>query len=130
MVHLVRRFYEEMWNRFDRDLVRELLTEHVQFRGSLGREAVGHEGFREYMEYVRAAFPDFTNEIEQTLVEGDRLFARLTYRGTHRGELFGIPPTGRKVEYAGAALFRFRSGRIAQVWVLGDIHGLMRQLGQ
>jgi steroid delta-isomerase-like uncharacterized protein len=128
MVRLVQRFYDEMWNRFDRGLVRELLTADVHFRGSLGREVVGHEEFCEYMEYVRAAFPDFTNVIEETVTEGDRLFARLTYRGTHRGEVFGIAPTGRRVQYAGAALFRFRAGRIAEVWVLGDVHGLLSQL--
>jgi predicted ester cyclase len=60
--------------------------------------------------------------------EGDRSFARLTYRGTHRGELFGLPGSARQVEYAGAALFRLRSGRIAAVWVLGDVFGLLQQL--
>jgi predicted ester cyclase len=60
--------------------------------------------------------------------EGERSCARLTYRGTHRGELLGIPATGRQVEYAGAARFRFRDGRIAAVWVLGDLFGLLQQL--
>jgi steroid delta-isomerase-like uncharacterized protein len=127
-VLLVERFYHELWDRFDKALIPELLTEDVRFRGSLGRHTVGHGPFAEYMDFVRHAFPDFTNRIEEIVSEGERSFARLTYRGTHRGELFGIPPTGRRVEYAGAALFHFRGGRIAEVWVLGDVYGLLQQL--
>jgi steroid delta-isomerase-like uncharacterized protein len=127
-VAVVERFYYAMWNRFDKSLLPELLTEDVRFRGSLGRHTVGHEQFGEYMDFVRQAFPDFTNHVEDIVSEGDRSFARLTYRGTHRGEIFGVAPTDRRVEYAGAALFRFRGGRIAEVWVLGDLHGLLQQL--
>jgi predicted ester cyclase len=60
--------------------------------------------------------------------EGDKAFARLTYRGTHGGELFGIAPTGRRIQYAGAAVFTFRGARIAEVWVLGDLFWLISQL--
>jgi steroid delta-isomerase-like uncharacterized protein len=125
---LLDRFYHEMWDRFDKRLFPELLTEDFRFRGSLGQETSGYDEFGAYVDLVRGAFPDFTNHVEDVVSEGDRAFARLTYRGTHRGELFGIAPTGRRVEYAGAALFRFRDGRIAEAWVLGDVHGLLRQL--
>jgi steroid delta-isomerase-like uncharacterized protein len=125
---LIRRFYEELWNRFDKRNISELLAEDVRFRGSLGQEKAGHSGFAEYMDMIQAAFPDFTNEVVEVISEGDRAFARLTYRGTHRGEVLGIPPTNRRVEYAGAAVFRFRQGKIAEVWVLGDVHGLLQQL--
>jgi steroid delta-isomerase-like uncharacterized protein len=127
-VTVVERFYREMWNRFDAGLIPELLTDDVRFRGSLGQSTVGREQFAAYMEFVRQAFPDFTNHVEEVVSEGERSFARLTYRGTHRGEVFGVAATGRRVEYAGAALFRFRGGRIADVWVLGDVYGLLRQL--
>jgi predicted ester cyclase len=51
--------------------------------------------FAEYVDFVQRAFPEFTNEIEEVISEGDKAFARLTFRGTHRGEVFGIAPTGR-----------------------------------
>jgi len=127
-VAIIERFYNEMWNRFDVSLLPELLTEDARFRGSLGQHKVGHAQLAEYVEFVRRAFPDFTNQIDEIVSEGERSFARLTYRGTHAGELFGIAPTNRRIEYVGAALFRFRGRRIAEVWVLGDLHGLMQQL--
>jgi steroid delta-isomerase-like uncharacterized protein len=125
---LVRRYYEEMWNRWDLALADDLIGEGLTFRGSLGVVVQGRDGFRDYMRAVRRAFPDFHNHIEELVAEGDRVVARLTYTGTHHGELFGIGPTGRRVTYAGVAIFRIEASRITEGWVLGDVHGLMRQL--
>jgi len=125
---LIERFYHELWNPFDRAFIPVLLTEDVRFRGSLGQEKNGHAEFAEYVDFVQRAFPDFTNEIEEVISEGEKAFARLMYRGTHRGELFGLAPTERRIQYAGAAVFKFRGDKIAEVWVLGDIFGLMSQL--
>jgi hypothetical protein len=80
------------------------------------------------MDRIQAAFPDFRDHLEEIISEDDRTFTRLTYRGTHHGTVFGIPPTGRRVEYAGTAVSRFRGEKIAEVWVLGDVPGLLQQL--
>jgi steroid delta-isomerase-like uncharacterized protein len=126
---LVQRYYDELWNRWDLGLVDRLLADDLTFRGSLGVQVQGRAGFRRYVELVRRAFPDFHNTVEDLLVDGDRVAARLTYRGTHRGALFGMAASGRVVSYGGLALFRIRDGRIADGWVLGDTLGLLRQLG-
>jgi steroid delta-isomerase-like uncharacterized protein len=125
---IIRRFYEELWNRFDKGKMVELLTEDFRFRGSLGQETRGRDGFAGYLDMVARGFPDFTNQVEEIISEGDRAFARLRYRGTHRGEILGVAATGRQVEYAGAAVFAFRKDHIAGLWVLGDLHGLLAQL--
>jgi steroid delta-isomerase-like uncharacterized protein len=125
---IVTRYYRDLWNRFDKALIPELLEESIRFRGSLGDQTVGHASFAAYMDRVRTAFPDFKNSIETIVSEGDQSFARLSYEGTHLGSLLGIPATGRRVRYAGASLFRFHAGRIAELWVLGDLHGLLEQI--
>jgi steroid delta-isomerase-like uncharacterized protein len=125
---LIERFYHEMLNRFDKAIISDILSEDLQFRGSLGQSVRGHAEFGEYVDFIQRAFPDFSNEVEEIISEGDKAFAKLTYRGTHRGEVFGIAPTGRLIQYAGAAVFKFRGDRIDEVWVLGDIHGLISQL--
>lgn len=126
--NLVCRYYEVLWNRRDLALADELIAESVVFRGSLGISVQGREGFKEYMRTVRRAFPDFHNRIEELIAENDRVAARLTYTGTHQGEVLGFAPTGRRVSYSGVALFGVVDNRIAQGWVLGDVHGLVRQL--
>jgi steroid delta-isomerase-like uncharacterized protein len=126
---LIRRYYEEMWNPWNFDAADDLLAENISFRGSLGVETKGREAFREYMRKVRHAFPDFHNRIDESIEDGDSIAARLTYRGTHRGEIFGVAPTGRSISYSGAAFFRIADGKVAEGWVLGDLLGLLRQMG-
>ncbi len=127
---LVRRFYDDLWNRFDTALIPVLLTEDVTVRGALGRHAAGHAAFADYLELVHGAFPDFEQTIEEMDVDavGGSAFVRLRCRGTHRGALFGLPATGRLIIYEGAARFETRDGRIADIWILGDLHSLVRQL--
>jgi len=126
---LVRRYYDDLWNRWDLALADEIVAEDISFRGSLGVTLRGREGFKRYVETVRSAFPDFENRIEELIAEGDQVVARLTYRGTHRGELFGSAPTGKRVEYIGVGIFRLREGQIVEAWILGDTLALMRQVG-
>ncbi len=126
---IIRRYYEDLWNRWDPAVADELISGEIAFRGSLGVTVRGLEGFKGYVRQVRAAFPDFHNAIEDLIAEGDKVVARLTYRGTHRGELFGIAPTGRQVVYTGIAIFRIAGSKIADGWVLGDTWDLRQQLG-
>jgi steroid delta-isomerase-like uncharacterized protein len=126
---LIRRFYDDMWNRWDEDVARAILAPDVTFRGSIGLERRGHDGFIEYMRIIRRAFPDFHNRIEELIVGADKAVARMTYTGTHRGTLLGHPPSERHVRYAGIAIFGFRDDRIASVWVQGDMLSLLRQIG-
>jgi steroid delta-isomerase-like uncharacterized protein len=125
---LVRRYYEELWNRWDFALADDLIAEGIAFRGSLGMNVAGRDGFKEYMRTVQRAFPDFHNQIEELIAEGEKVVARLTYRGTHTGELFGISATGSRVTYSGIAIFRISERCIVEGWVLGDTRGLMQQL--
>jgi len=77
----------------------------------------------------RAAFPDLSFTVEHLVAQGDMVFARLTARGTHRGELLGIPPTGREVTVAVMELYRVTGDKIAEQWVVMDTLGMLQQLG-
>ena len=127
---LVRRFYGEVWNGWDEAAARTILTPNFEFRGSLARSTHGIEAFLQYVGLVREAFPDFHNEILELVADEAEpsLAARLVYRGTHRGPLLGRPASGHRIEYAGAAFLRCAGGRLASVWVLGDLQGLLEQI--
>ena len=127
---LVARFYDRLWNSWDDAAVDAVLAEQFRFRGSLGQETVGRDGWRSYRDAIRARLPDFHNEIVELVVDGDRAAARLLYSGTHTGDLLGYPPTGRRFSYAGAAFFLACDGQLAEAWVLGDLADLTRQLAQ
>ncbi len=125
---LIDRFYNDMWNRFDTTVFAEILHPDIHFRGSLGQAKVGYDELGSYFDYIRSFAPDFHNEVVSTITEDNQTFARLSYTGTHTGEVFGLAPTGSRFEYAGAAVFTFSEGLIHDVWVLGDIYGLLQQL--
>jgi len=127
-LRLIERFYNDMWNRFDKSVFGEILHPDIHFRGSLGQTKVGFDEFGDYLDYIQAFSPDFHNEVVSTITEGNQTFARLSYTGTQRGEVFGIAPTGKRFKYAGAAVFMFSNDLIRDVWVLGDIYGLTEQL--
>ena len=127
-LRLVKRFYHDMWNKFDKSGFPEILHKDISFRGSLGQVKQGYNELGDYVDFIQAAFPDFHNEVVEPITERHKTFARLSYSGTHKGELFGIPPTGKKIQYCGAAVFTIRDDRIHDVWVLGDIYGLLEQL--
>jgi steroid delta-isomerase-like uncharacterized protein len=127
--NLIRRFFDEMWNPWNFAKADELLAPDITFQGTLGPELKGRDAFRAYMRKVQAAFPDFHNTILEMTAENDRVVARTFYRGTHRGEIFGIAPTGKAISYAGAAFFRIADGKVIEGWVLGDLLSVLRQLG-
>src|SRR5216110_2357363 len=127
---IIRRYYDELWNKWNLALANELIASDVSFRGSLAVEVQGLEGFKSYVNTVRAAFPDFHNTIEDLIAEENKVVARLTYNATHRGEIFGVAPTGKKIEYSGVAISHIIDNKIVSGWVLGDTQSLMRRIGK
>jgi steroid delta-isomerase-like uncharacterized protein len=125
---LIQHYYEKLWNQWEISLVDEIISEAIEFRGSIGLSVRGRDGFTGYVETIRTAFPDFHNRIDDLIAEENKVVALLTYTGTHQGMLFDIAPTGKRVEYAGTAVFRIEGGQIASGWVLGDRLGLLQQL--
>ena len=126
---LVRRFYDEVWNRQDEAVAREILHRDFRFRGSLGPELRGPDGFISYLRATHKALGAYTCIIEDLVATSDRAAARMTFTGIHRAPFFGVAATGREITWAGAAFFTIDGEQIAALWVLGDIDGLKRQLG-
>ena len=102
----------------------ELLAEGFTFRGSLGIEAHGRNAFEHYVRSVRGALSGYNCEVIECVAERNQAFAKMRFSGIHTGPFRGYQPTGKAVEWLGAALFRFEHGQIAELWVLGDLFGL------
>lgn len=126
---LIRRFYHEVWNTADEAVARQILHRDFVFRGSLGPRHDGPEGFIQYLRAVRAALPDFICNIQEIVAEDKKAVARMEFVGTHGGAFYGIAPTGRKLVWSGAAFFNTDGKQITELWVLGDIDSVKRQLG-
>ena len=126
--NLIERFYDELWNQWNDPVVEDTLSPGFAFRGSLGQETSGRDGWRRYRDLVRAGSADFHNEIVEMVCDRQRAAARLRYTGTHTGVLLGLPATQRRFGYAGAAFFTADGQWLTSAWVLGDLDSLRRQL--
>ena len=127
---LIRRFYEEVWNRGNLDYLDQVIPPDHIFRipgfmpGPFGRKE-----FRQLVATYRTAFPDVHFTIDDQIAEGDRVVHRWTAQGTHLCELTGIPPTGKRMTVTGIGIGRFEGGRLVEGWDEWDAVGLLRQIG-
>jgi predicted ester cyclase len=112
----------------DKSLIPKIFHEGFTFRGSLGPTLVGHEQFAGYVDDVTAAFGQYTTDILALIEEGNRVSGKMRFHGFHRKEIFGVAPTGRHVWWTGMPIFTFDGAKVRDLYVLGDIHGLIARL--
>lgn len=126
---ILRRYWEEVFNGRNLDLIDELIAKNWVYHGPAGQEVHGPEGLKQYLTIYFSAFPDIHAKVEDVFAEGDRVASRSTCRGTHKGELMGIAPTGKQVTLTVIAISRLMNGNIVEDWGLVDLFGMMQQLG-
>ena len=125
---IVRRLREEVEEQGDLDAIDDIFAEDVVVHTPMG-EFRGLEAVKDLYESDREGFTESTETIHAVVAEGDTVAIRLTERGTHEGEFFGIEPTGSAFEIQTMAFFRIEDGKIAEWWMQPDTLGLVRQLG-
>jgi steroid delta-isomerase-like uncharacterized protein len=126
----IRRLFEEVWNKGQLPVADELFaptyTHHDSSTPDVGR---GPESEKKRVTLYRNAFPDIRLTIEDMLAEGETVVARWSCRGTHKGELNGIAPTGKQFNITGISIARFTNGKMFEGYINWDALGLMQQLG-
>ncbi len=126
----VRRAFEELINRQNVAAADQFVAPDYVGHFSGAPEPVrGVEAFKQFIAMYSTAFPDSQVSFESVIAEGDRVVARLTYRGTHKGPLMNIPPTGKPIEVMATNIFRIVNGKAVEQWAITDDLGLMQQLG-
>jgi len=127
---IVRRQEEELFTQGNLDAADEIFApNYVGHDPSNPEDIRGLEAAKQAASDYRKAFPDLQVIIEELIAEGDKVAARVRFRGTHQGELEGIAPTDRRVESTGIVISRIEGGKIAEDWANLDDLGLMSQLG-
>jgi steroid delta-isomerase-like uncharacterized protein len=126
-----RRFFEEVFTKGKMDAITEIFAaNHVNHGpGTLQDLPDGPEGVRQVVSFYRKAFPDTQFTIDEQVAEGDRVVTRWTVHGTQKGEMPGIPVTGRPATVTGVTVDRFVNGKIVESWGIFDQMGMLQQLG-
>jgi steroid delta-isomerase-like uncharacterized protein len=126
---LVRSFHRHAWEEGRSDGLEKFLAKDITVHMGGGDKRVGYDEVGDMIESNHRAFPDLEPAIKDEIVTEDRVVYRFWFRGTHRGELNGIPPTGREIEAEGLTIFGIEDGRIAEVWTQMDLVHMMQQMG-
>jgi steroid delta-isomerase-like uncharacterized protein len=126
---VVRRFFEDAWNKKNLSAVDELFAADFVSRSPLPGVAPDREGLKQWIAGAASAFPDIQFTIDDQVAEGHTVTTRWTSRGTHEGEFMGIPATGKAVTVTGISINRVIDGKIQDTWVEWSALGLMQQLG-
>lgn len=128
---LVLRWHEEGINGQNVDLALQLCATDFQFHFAFITPdyPAGAAALRHWALATFEFFPDFRVTLEDMICEGDRVAFRVGITATHGGEIFGAPPTGKRLAWDGMGIFRIENGRFAEFWWMPDLYTLMDQLG-
>ena len=124
----LERFYGALATK-NVDLVDQALTEHWEDIPLAPGQAPGPAGIKSIFAMLIAAFPDLTLEIVEALAEDDRAAVRVVCRATHRGDLFGVPASGKAIQFNLHEFHQFEGERIRRTWHMEDLFGLFAQIG-
>jgi steroid delta-isomerase-like uncharacterized protein len=124
----IRRIVEEVFNKGDLSVAPELIAPDYVFQSPLG-EFKGPEGFKQFIIMTRNAIPDIHMTIDDMVAEGDKVAARVSWRGTFKGKFGDIEPTGKQISMTAACFYRMEGGKEVEVCEYADMLSLFRQLG-
>ena len=127
----VRRFLEEAFSQGKTELVEEVLrSDFVCYDPNSETGEISGADLKGEIEYFHSAVPDLSWRVEDQVAEGDKVVSRYTVSGTHQGEFFGVPGTGKRIEMTGIQIDRFdESGKLVEEWPEYDLLGVMKQIG-
>lgn len=125
---LIRRFVEETFNKGNADAVEQFVApDYIELDPSPGQQQ-GLEGLKQVIAMTCSAFPDLHWTLEEQIAEGDKVVSRFTWRGTHRGDFFGVPATGKQITVSGMVIDRIVEGKLVESRMLMNTFSMLTQL--
>ena len=126
----VRRWFEEVWNKGREEAIDEMFAADGLAHGLEGDEPIrGAAAFKPFFRKFREAFPEIKVTVEDAIAEGDKVAARCSVRGRHRGDTLGFAATQQPVEFTGMTIVRISQGKIVEAWNNFDFMKMFQQLG-
>ena len=128
----LRRIYEECFNQGNLATADALVapdSRDISPGIPPGIPTTGPDGLKGIVSLLRSAFPDLRVTIDEMIAEGDTIVAQTTCTGTHRGNLQGIQPTGKQVNWSSIDIVHVRGGQFVSHFGLQDAVGLLQQVG-
>lgn len=129
-IDAVMKRFVEFINTADEQLAQQVIAPDAEFDAPTHGEPLrGPAGYLALLALLRSGFPDIHWTLEETITEGNKVAARFTMQGTHRGDFFGTPPTGNKISVRALNFYQFADGKIVREQGQPDLLGLLQQIG-
>jgi steroid delta-isomerase-like uncharacterized protein len=130
-VHLMKRWFKEVWNEGKVDSIHELLAPDAVGVGELddGTPLRGVNEFVPFVARLRGAFPDMNIEVKDAFGAGDKVVVRWSATMTHKGDHLGMPATGKAVHFTGITIDRIANKQVIEGWDNWDQLGMLKQIG-
>ena len=125
---LYRRIYDTILNKQDLSIIDEVVSPDYVYHDP-HNPLNGPEELKKGMSAYFTAGPDLEFTVEEMIAMGDLVAKRWKGVFTHKGELMGVPPTGKKVTFTGMSFGRFADGKLVEEWEAADYLSLMQQIG-
>jgi len=127
---IIRRLYEEVWNKRKLEVISEIVSPSHALQGpNISGSSVGPEAYKRQFLLFLAGYSDLHFTIDDIIAEKDKVVACWTFSGTHRGDFMGIPATNKKVSMDGMTIHHLAGGKIMDSYGNWDALGMMQQLG-
>ncbi len=128
-IAIVRKFFEVGPSQGDLAAADALLHPEFSLHTPLPTPGPGIEAMNNVITTCRAAFHGLHVTVDDIMADGDKVTARFTARGVHKGEFMGLPHTGKAITMTGIEIFRIKEKKIAELWGEANLMGLLQQLG-
>ena len=126
---IIQTYFNEVWNNGNVDVLDELLsTDYVNHTPSTPNPPKGAKGLKLIVLAIRKGIPDLHYEIKEIIATKDRVVARVVMTGMQSDTLFGIPPTGKRIEVNQINIEKIENGKIVEHWRVTDELEMMKQL--
>jgi steroid delta-isomerase-like uncharacterized protein len=127
---IAERWTQEIWNKDNFGAIDQIVAADIVIHMGSDPDLRGREGLSGFAKALRAAFPDGRWTNDKQIAEGDEVVQCWTFKGTHRGEFFGIQATGKPVTFTGATRLRISNGKVAEHSAHWDVFGFLKQVGR
>jgi steroid delta-isomerase-like uncharacterized protein len=126
---LATRFYAEIMSKGDLDVIDDLIADDFVEHEEVPGGASGKDGVRQFVQMIRAAFPDLQVDVAAMVAEGDEVWVHAVATGTNQGEFMGMPATGKPMTMAMIDRIKFKGGKAVEHWGVSDNLAMLTQLG-
>src|ERR1700686_4352866 len=126
---IVRAFINAAFNRHEADKAAEYMTTDIKWHGGTPGTLEGPHNFPGLIGAIVASLPDLTNIEQDIIAERDIVSVRAVVEGTHKGDLLGIPASGRRVKWDAVDVYRIADGKIAEEWAADDLLAFVYGVG-